>query len=195
MDVLLKKGVFNMLCIAGVILPIMLGGIACQPDDAILTGPSDDDGAQFSASDFGKGHGMGNRYSETYIDRTSGGTLSFNNGELTIPPDSIDASKLIWAETYNLQRGDFLKRIFIFGPSGTVFSPAATLTLSYCDMGDMLPDTIKLMLYNNQTGEWEIASHMVNNPENQTFSGPIQHFSRYSLSGNGQILQPKLESN
>ncbi len=173
---------------------IVLAMTACQPDTS-LTGPDADGGSFQSSSTSRMDGGMGNRYTELYIPQSSGGTLVFNNGELFIPANSIDGSKLIWAEAYSLNRGDFFKRIFEFGPSGTTFSPAATLTLYYCEMGDLMPNSIRLMLYNEASGEWEIASHMINDPQAKSFSGPIEHFSRYSLSGNGQVLEPKLGNN
>ena len=137
--------------------------------------------------------GMGGHYVETVISRDSGGTLEFWNGTLEISPGSIDATKTIWARTYSLSRGDFFKKIYEFGPSGTTFDPPAILTLSYCDLGPLLPNVIKLRVFNEETQQWEVASTMVNDPASKTFTGPIEHFSRYSLSGNGQVLRPKVE--
>ncbi len=133
---------------------------------------------------------MAQRYNEMFIPQEEGGRLTFGNGSLYIPPNSIDASKVIWSQTY-MVRGNLLKNIYDFGPSGTTFNPPAELTLSYCNMGPVMPASLTLMLFNEETGEWEPAAHMTHDPATHTFTGPIYHFSRYSLSGNGQVLRPK----
>ena len=137
--------------------------------------------------------GMGNHYSEAFITHDSGGMLQFNGGFLSVPPDSIDEDKVIWARIYRLSGRNIFRRIYEFGPSGTGFSPAAMLTLSYRDMGPLMPNTVVLKVYNEQTHTWEVAGHMTNDTANQRFVGTIEHFSRYSLSGNGQILYPPIE--
>ncbi len=136
--------------------------------------------------------GMPGHYFETLITREAGGTLLFKNGRLDIEPMSIDATKVVGARTYSLQQRDFFKRVYEFDPSGTTFNPPARLTLNYCDLGPVVPDTVVLRVFNEQTNEWEIASYMVNDPVNRTFTGTIEHFSRYSLSGNGQVLRPQI---
>jgi hypothetical protein len=136
-------------------------------------------------------NGMPGHYSETYISRENGGILEFRSGTLEVHPRSIDESKTIGARTYSLQQRDFFKKIYEFDPSGTTFDPPAILTLSYCDLGPTVPETIVLRVFNDETNQWEVASFMVNDPINQTFTGNIQHFSRYSLSGNGQVLRPQ----
>lgn len=136
-------------------------------------------------------NGMQGHYSSALITRELGGTLNFRNGALIIPPMSIDETKVIGARTYSLEHGDFFKKIYEFDPSGTTFDPPATLILNYCDLGPIVPESIILRVFNDHTGQWEIASMMVNDPVNRTFTGYIEHFSRYSLSGNGQVLQPK----
>ncbi len=130
----------------------------------------------------------GQRY-QTFISREYGGLLDFDRGRLDIPANSINQSQMIWARNY-FMRGNILKTIYEFGPSGTVFDPSAELTLSYKHLGSIEPDSITLMLYNEETGEWEAASEMTHNPANRSFTGSIQHFSRYSLSANGQKLEP-----
>ncbi|MBN2056752.1 hypothetical protein JW905_17625 [bacterium] len=140
------------------------------------------------------GFGMASRYVETFIDRATGGTLNFHQGRLLVPPLSIDQSALLWARTYMVQGwgyGNILKHIYEFGPSGTTFDPPATLVLSYCDMGPIMPDSLDLMYFNEATGAWELASHMIHDPAARTFTGPISHFSRYSLAANGQTLRPQ----
>lgn len=141
-------------------------------------------------------HDMRSIYRELYIDRSAGGTFQFANGRLDIQPNSINQSAVIWARTYFVKGsglGTLIKNIYEFGPSGTTFTPAAILTLSYCNLGPIMPDSLDLMYYNEETGQWELAAHMVHDPTTRTFSGPISHFSRYSLSGNGQTLLPLLE--
>lgn len=130
-------------------------------------------------------------YFETLITVEQGGTLNFRNGQLQVPPFSIDETKVIGARTYSLHQGDFFKKIYEFEPSGTQFDPDAMLVLHYCDLGPFVPDTLILRVFNENTQQWEIATYMVNDPDARTFSGPIEHFSRYSLSGNRQILEPQ----
>lgn len=139
------------------------------------------------------GHGMYDHYSEAFIARETGGTLQFYGGELEVLPESIDTGKVIWSRAYRLCRMDFFKRIYEFGPSGTSFSPEATLILYYNDLGPLMPNTIELKVFNEMTQAWEVAGHMTNDTIHKRFIGPISHFSRYSLSGNGQILYPLIE--
>ena len=141
---------------------------------------------------FGHG-GMGGHYDEAIVTRTNGGVLEFWNGSLTVLPGSIDETKTIWARTYSLSQGDFFKKVYEFGPSGTEFDPDAILVLSYCDLGPLPPNVIKLRVFNEITQQWEVTSTMVNDPESKTFTGPIEHFSKYSLSGNRQGLQQKIQ--
>lgn len=137
------------------------------------------------------GQGIPGQYSEALIVHETGGLLNFRNGSLEVLPFSIDETKVIAAHTYSLQKGDFFKKVFEFEPSGTTFDPPAILTLNYCDLGPIVPETILLRVYNEDTGQWEIASHMTNDSEARTYTGAIRHFSRYSLSGNGQVLRPQ----
>jgi hypothetical protein len=130
-------------------------------------------------------------YFETLITVEQGGTLTFRNGQLQVLPFSIDETKVIGARTYSLHQGDFFKKIYEFEPSGTHFDPDAVLVLRYCDLGPYVPETLVLRVFNENTQQWEIASYMVNDPDARTFTGPIEHFSRYSLSGNRQILEPQ----
>lgn len=195
-----------------ILATVTLGWIGCESNNDI-TGPPDPDSryqtghagrlqvvdsvtmhsGRNRSNPFNDGSGMGGHYAETEISWENGGTLSFWNGSLEISPESIDQTKVIWARTYSLSRGDFFKKIYDFGPSGTTFNPPATLTLSYCDLGPLPPNILKLRVFNEATQQWEIAGYMVNNPEEKTFTGPIEHFSRYSLSGNSQTLRPKVE--
>lgn len=144
-----------------------------------------------SSADMSRENGMMGQYVEALITREDGGSLSFRNGRLDIPPMSIDATKVIGARTYSLEQGNFFKKIYEFEPSGTTFDPPATLTLNYCDLGPIMPESIVLRVFNENTNQWEIASTMVNDPQAKTFTGTIEHFSRYSLSGNGQVLRPQ----
>lgn len=146
-----------------------------------------------SGSDSLCDQGMGSHYSEAFVSVDSGGILTFFNGNLSIAPESIAQDMTIWARIYRLNRHGFFKRIYNFGPSGTTFDPEAILTLSYSELGPLYPNTLELKVFNETTGFWDVASHMVNHPESKCFVGPIEHFSRYSLSGNGQVLAPEIE--
>ncbi|MCD4654858.1 hypothetical protein K8T06_13105 [bacterium] len=162
--------------------------IGCESDTTI-TGLETSTNSKSSRS---KHQGMGGNFAEGLITIESGGVMIFKNGNLQVQPHSIDETKIVWVVTYNMTRGNFFKKIYEFGPSGTIFNPPAILTLNYCDLGPLMPDTIDLLVFNETNNQWEVASHMVNDPSSKTFTGPIDHFSRYSLSGNGQVLKPKL---
>lgn len=144
-----------------------------------------------SSKNINRESGIPGHYSEAFISRENGGILEFRSGTLEVQPQSIDESKIISARTFSLEQRNFLKKIYEFDPSGTTFDPPAILTLSYCDLGPIIPETIVLRVFNDETNQWEIASFMVNDPINRTFTGSIQHFSRYSLSANGQVLRPQ----
>ncbi len=163
---------------------------------------SDMHGNSRSEGAFHCGHGMQHHYSEMYINRDTGGVLSFFDGTLSVPPHSINESKLIWAKTYmfhgpppeprNSGRDQrVFKQYFEFGPSETTFDPPAQLTLSYCQMPPVDVETLVLRYFNEETQTWEFAGFMTHNPGTKSFSGPIYHFSRYTLSANGQVIQPR----
>jgi len=159
--------------------------------DTAITAAVGDRGMR--SSDFrSRNQGMGGHFAEVLITTESGGVMNFRNGDLQVQPHSIDETKMVWVTTYSMVRGNFFKKIYDFGPSGTVFDPPAILTLNYCDLGPLMPDSLDLLVFNETSNQWEVASNMVNNPSEKSFSGPISHFSRYSLSGNGQVLKPKL---
>ena len=146
------------------------------------------------------GHPMNHFLNQQYIDRDAGGVLNFFGGNLSIPADSIDSSKVVWARIFAM-RGHFhhpppppdekpiFRNIYDFGPSGTTFDVPATLTVNYRCMPPIDGDTLVLTYYNEDTQRWEIVSTMTHDPANKSFSGYINHFSRYSLSANGQVLQ------
>ncbi|MBN1295142.1 hypothetical protein JXA80_00080 [bacterium] len=191
-----------------IVAVIIILGIGCESGDDITgLSPTIADGldiagpGQGAEADGDRGFeraamrdsGMGGHNADALITKESGGTLVFWNGRLTVLPGSIDETKVVTARTYSLQRHDFFKKIYEFGPSGTTFDPDAELVLTYCDLGPLVPDTLVLRVFNEQTQEWEPAGHMTNHPSTRTFSGPISHFSRYSLSGNGQVLRPQVQ--
>ncbi len=147
----------------------------------------------FTRNESLRNQGMGNHYSETFISVEQGGTLEFFNGNLMVLPRALSADTTIWARIFRLNRHGFFKRIYEFGPSGTTFDPDAMLTLYYGDLGPLMPNSLELKVYNESTGRWDVAGHMINHPESRSFVGPIEHFSRYSLSGNGQVLAPEIE--
>lgn len=76
-----------------------------------------------------------------------------------------------------------------FGPSGTVFSPAAYLTISAenVDLAGVNPATLNIFYVNSQTGEWEpIPSDGVTVDlaagKILVKNARIPHFSRYALA-------------
>ena len=185
---------------------LMILGVAifwgCE-DSSLPTGPM----ARLKAGGIGLagGSGMdipqiGNRQywpmhydqTEVYIPQDQGGSLVFKRGRLDVLPNSIGESSTIWVQTRFLS-GNILKNIYEFGPTGTTFDPPATLVLTYCNMHSFDQDTLTLSYFNEETGRWEIVTTMTHDPSTRSFYGPITHFSRYSLSANGQILQQPVE--
>ncbi len=73
--------------------------------------------------------------------------------------------------------------VYDFIPDGSTFSPAATLTLYYDD--NMLPEgtgesNLFIAVWNEETGSWERLDCTVD-PDANTVSASITHFSRYTL--------------
>jgi len=70
----------------------------------------------------------------------------------------------------------------VIGPSGTVLSKAATLTINYAGSPVALSsDFIKLYRLNESTGVWEVVAG-TNDPAAKTFTAKVSILCRYALS-------------
>ncbi|MBI2566468.1 MAG: hypothetical protein HYV63_05495 [Candidatus Schekmanbacteria bacterium] len=127
--------------------------------------------------------------SQTLISAASGGVFSFRAGTLTVRAGSIPADTVIQG-TVRVTQCDVFRNEYEFAPSGLRFDPPATLALSYGMMSGADLDTVTLMLFDEQTGEWVVAAEMARDPSGHRYVGEISHFSRYSLSANGQSARP-----
>jgi hypothetical protein len=70
----------------------------------------------------------------------------------------------------------------VIGPSGTVLSKAATLTISYAGTaGAVSPTMLKLYRLNDSTGGWEVVA-ATNDVAGQTITAKVSVLCRYAVS-------------
>ncbi len=122
------------------------------------------------------------------VGAAGGGTLEFHSGSLEIPPGSLEQDTEI-AVQVSVTQCDITRNEYEFSPSGTRFNPPATLRLSYGMMGSIDVQSLLLLLYDEGLEKWVVAANMVQESGHHRYSGPIEHFSRYSLSANGQTTK------
>jgi len=78
----------------------------------------------------------------------------------------------------------FVSLIYEFRPAGATFDPPITLTFTYSDL--RLPEGVdeadlSIGFYNSVTGEWIILEGVHVNPETNTITGLVSHFSAFSV--------------
>ena len=112
------------------------------------------------------------------VQKNQGATLTSGDATLTVLPGSMKSTATIW-----MQPDDASGYVqFIFGPSGTTFSPAATLTISAvkANIDPSLIPLLKIAGASDSADDWVIVGG-VYDPATNTVVAPISHFSRYAL--------------
>jgi N-acetylneuraminic acid mutarotase len=108
--------------------------------------------------------------------------------QLIVPAGSLASDTLITSDITPLTPPPpagvrVISRRYQFGPSGTTFSPAATLVLHYTDedvVGGLAPTNLRVMVYNSVTSNWELVGGVVDQAA-RTVTVTIDHFSDYAL--------------
>jgi hypothetical protein len=121
----------------------------------------------------------------------SGGMLYFPWGYVNIPEGALEDWRTITVA------GEFmftwtLRNEYSFEPR-TQFLIPITLEIRYFNLDGINPENVNLSYYDEESGRWRVAGHMIHYPEDHAFRGEITHFSRYSLSVNGKPVQQAVE--
>jgi hypothetical protein len=112
------------------------------------------------------------------ITASSGGTVSINELSISIPDGAVSSDKNI-----SINCDDDLYVQADFGPDGTQFNKAATITISYAnaDMTDITQPNLSISWFDPNAGEWIDLGGTVNTKA-KTVSVQVWHFTQYTLS-------------
>ncbi len=122
--------------------------------------------------------------SGTQVDIDAGTTIDFPVGE----PQAIQiVTPIDPAQPAELPTGvDAIPVIRDFGPEGTQFSPAVTVTVSYTDaqVNGLDEPNLQVFQYNSVSGKFDIPVTTIVNRDldNNTISFTLDHFSQYGLA-------------
>jgi hypothetical protein len=112
------------------------------------------------------------------ITASSGGTVNVNELSISIPVGAVSDDKNI-----SINCDDDLYMQADFGPDGTQFNKAATITVSYAnaDLTDISPADLSISWFDPNQGKWIDLGGTVDK-KSQTVSVQVWHFTQYSLS-------------
>jgi len=71
-----------------------------------------------------------------------------------------------------------------FGPEGATFDPLITLTITYDESlipEDIVEEWLAIALWDEATGEWAVFGGCTIDPEANTITAPISHFSSFTI--------------
>lgn len=112
------------------------------------------------------------------VQKNQGATLTSGDATLTVVPGSMKSTTTIWMQPDNAS--GFVQ--FIFGPSGTTFNPAATLTISAAkaNIDPSQRNNLRIAGASDNADDWVVVGGTYD-PATDTVTASISHFSRYAL--------------
>ncbi len=112
------------------------------------------------------------------VQKNSGATLTTGDASLTIVPGSMKSTTVITMQPDNAS--GYVQ--FIFGPSGTTFTPAATLTIkaAKANIDPSQKNRLRIAGASDNADDWTVVGG-VYDPAADAVTVPISHFSRYAL--------------
>jgi hypothetical protein len=112
------------------------------------------------------------------VPRNVGGTLTTDDATLTILPGSMQSTTIIWMLP-DLDSG-YVQ--FRFGPTGTTFTPAATLRIDAdeANIPAAMRNRLRVAGASDNVDNWTLVGGSYD-PVTNTVKAPISHFSRYAL--------------
>jgi hypothetical protein len=88
--------------------------------------------------------------------------------------------------------GTIIGQVFTLGPEGATFNPPARLTISYDEAGlpeDLQENNLVIAWWNTVTGKWEQLTDCIVDGEANTVTGPVAHFTVFSIIGKASPAQ------
>lgn len=112
------------------------------------------------------------------VQKNQGATLTTGDASLTVLPGSMKSTATIWMQPDNAS--GYVQ--FIFGPSGTTFSPAATLRISAAkaNIDSSQKNRLRIAGASDSADDWVVVGGTYD-PATDTVTANISHFSRYAL--------------
>jgi hypothetical protein len=112
------------------------------------------------------------------VTKKLGTVLTSGDATFTVPPGAVKNTTQIWMQPDDVS--GFMQ--FTFGPSGTTFNPAATLTISAvkANLEPSQKNRLRIAGASDNADNWTIVGG-VYDPATDTVTASISHFSRYAL--------------
>lgn len=114
---------------------------------------------------------------EQVISAKDGGTLTFYDVTLEIPPGAVKDDTV-----FSIKIPDINVFYNEFGTEGLVFNVPVTVTMSYreADLTSVKEETIRIAFYNEDSERFEDIDGIINY-KNMTVTARLYHFSAYGL--------------
>jgi len=112
------------------------------------------------------------------VQKQDGVTLTTGDASLTIVPGSMSKTAVVTMEPQNAS--GYVQ--FLFGPSGLSFNPTATLRISAAkaNIDPSQRSELKIAGASDGADDWTVVGGTYD-PETDTVTAQISHFSRYAL--------------